>query len=279
MIQVLDKESGKTLGTLISWGDHPETLWSGNLMLTSDYPHYVREGIEKGVFKKDSLVKAGVGGVTVFVSSAVGGLMTTHPRLSVKDPFTGEEFKEPTFEKAAAQGKQVAHLALQAMDKPLEIIDSASISLVAKTFSIPLNNPMFKLAAMIGIMKRGTTGWMKMKSELAAVKIGPITIVTIPGELYPEILNGGVEAPAGQDFKIAPVEVPSIRELMPGKYKFMFGLANDEIGYIVPKSQWDEKAPYTYGKDGHPYGEVNSMGSETAPIIHKNMKEILEELK
>jgi hypothetical protein len=104
-------------------------------------------------------------------------------------------------------------------------------------------------------------------------------MVTIPGELYPEILNGGVESPEGQDFKISPVEVPSIREMMPGKYKFMFGLANDEIGYIVPKSQWDVKAPYTYGKDGAPYGEVNSLGPETAPLIHKNIKDMIFQLK
>ena len=279
MIQVLDKETSKTLGTLISWGDHPETLWSGNLMLTSDFPHYVREGIEKGVFNKDSLMKAGVGGVAIYASAAVGGLMTTHPRLAVKDPFSGEEFKEPTFEKAAAQGKQLANLALHAMDKPDKVIDSAAISIIAKTLPIPLDNTMFKLAAMLGVMKRGTTGWMKMKSELAVVKIGPISIVTIPGELYPEILNGVIESPAGQDFKISPVEVPSIREMMPGKYKFMIGLANDEIGYIIPKSQWDEKAPFTYGRDSSPYGEVNSLGPETAPTIHKNIKAMLEELK
>ena len=279
MIQVLDKETNKTMGTLISWGDHPETLWSNNLLLSSDFPHYVREGIEKGVYSKDSLMKAGVGGVAVYASACVGGLMTTHPRLTVKDPFSGEEFKAPTFEKAAAQGKSLANLALHAMDTPEEIIDSASISIVAKTLPIPLSNKMFKLAAMTGLMKRGTTGWMQMKSELSVIKIGPISIVTIPGELYPEILNGGIESPAGQDFAIAPVEVPAIRDLMPGKYKFMFGLANDEIGYIIPKSQWDEKAPFTYGKESNPYGEVNSLGPETAPIIHRNIKAMLEELK
>jgi hypothetical protein len=264
---------------LISWGDHPETLWSDNLLVSSDFPHYVREGVEKGVFSKDSLKKAGVGGVAVYASACVGGLMTTHPSITVKDPFSGEEFKAPSFEKAAAQGKQLANLALQAMDKPEEVIDSASISVIAKTVALPLYNNMFKLAAMTGIMKRGMTGWMKMKSELAVIKIGPISIVTIPGELYPEILNGGIESPVGQDFAIAPVEVPAIRDLMPGKYKFMFGLANDEIGYIVPKSQWDEKAPFTYGRDSQPYGEVNSLGPETAPIIHKNIKAMLEELK
>ena len=33
---------------------------------------------------------------------------------------------------------------------------------------------------------------------------------------------------------------------MKGEYKFVFGLANDEIGYIIPKSEWDEVPPYLY---------------------------------
>jgi len=137
---------------------------------------------------------------------------------------------------------------------------------------------MFKLGTATGVLDRGTTGWMKMRSEVSAFNIGPLSFTTIPGEVYPEILNGGVEAPEGQDFKLAPVEVPAIRDMMAGKYKFVIGLANDEIRYIVPKSQWDVKAPFTYKKDGAPYGEENSLGSETAPVLHKNLKEILGEL-
>jgi len=34
--------------------------------------------------------------------------------------------------------------------------------------------------------------------------------------------------------------------MMKGEYKFVFGLANDEIGYIIPKSEWDEVPPYLY---------------------------------
>jgi len=278
LIKAVDKENGATLGSLVAWADHPETLWSDDLLISSDFPHYVREGVEKGVFNKDSLMKPGIGGVAVYINGAVGGLMTTHPRLAVKDPFTGQEFKEPTFEKTEAQGKQLALLALKAMEKPVETIDSAAISLVVKTIFLSIDNTMFELGTAMGVLDRGTTGWMKMRSEVSAFKIGPLSFATFPGEVYPEILNGGIESPEGQDFKIAPVEVPAVREMMQGKYKFVFGLANDEIGYIVPKSQWDEKAPWTYKRDGAPYGEVNSLGSETAPALHKYMKEILGEL-
>jgi hypothetical protein len=108
--------------------------------------------------------------------------------------------------------------------------------------------------------------------------MGSASFVHIPGELYPEILNGGVESPEGADFGIAPVEVPAIRSVMPGKFRFFNGMSNDMIGYIVPKSQWDEKPPFTYGREKRPYGEINSLGPETAPILHKLVLELLEEM-
>ncbi|HOI48498.1 MAG TPA: hypothetical protein PK167_04290, partial [Prolixibacteraceae bacterium] len=278
LIKAVDRENGAVLGSLIAWANHPETLWSKNLLITSDFPHFVREGVEKGVFAGDTLKKPGIGGVAVYLNGALGGLMCTHPSLAVKEPFTGQEFKEPSFEKAAAQGKQLSLLALDAFEKPSEVIDSAVISVVVRSVSLPIRNRLFRLATALGVMNRGTTGWMKMRSELAFIRVGPISMVTIPGEIYPELVNGGVEAPAGNDFGIEPLEVPAIREMMPGKYKFVFGLANDEIGYIIPKSQWDVKAPYTYNRDNSPYGEENSLGPETASILHRNLREMIGEL-
>jgi hypothetical protein len=279
LIKAIDKENGVVLGSLVAWADHPETLWSKNLLVSSDFPHYVREGVEKGVFNGDSLMRAGIGGVCVYANGAVGGLMTTHPSLPVFDPFTGEEFNEPTFEKTEAQGKQLSLFALSAMGNPVETIETAGISLIVRTIPMKIDNNMFKLGSALGVMKRGTIGWMKMRSELSVAKIGPISLTTIPGEIYPELLNGPIDAPEGNDFGVQPVEVPPIREMMSGKYKFVIGLANDEIGYIIPKSQWDVDAPYTYGRDNSPYGEENSLGPETASVIHSNLKEMLEELK
>jgi len=114
---------------------------------------------------------------------------------------------------------------------------------------------------------------------VAAFRIGPVSFLAIPGEIYPELIEGGVESPPGNDFNIEPVELPPLRSLMPGKIKFVIGLANDEIGYIIPKSEWDTKPPYLYHADKSPYGEINSLGPETAPIIHETAKQLLIELK
>ncbi len=279
MIKAVDRDNGKVLGSMVFWANHPETLWSKNLLISSDFPHYLREGIEKGVFNGDKLVKPGIGGVCIYANGALGGLMTTHPDIPVKDPFTGVEYLLPSFEKIEVQGKQLALLALNAMENPVETVKSGGISLVVRGVALKMDNVLFKLGAALGVIKRGKISWMKIRSELAVIKLGPISFATIPGEIYPEIVNGGIETPEGSDFGITPQEIPPIREMMPGKYKFVLGMANDEIGYIIPKSQWDEKAPYTYGKDKSPYGEENSLGPETSVVIHNNLKEMLGELK
>jgi len=278
MIQAVDKETNATLGTLVAWANHPETLWSDNLYISSDFPHYLREGIEKGVFDGDSLVKQGVGGVSVYINGAIGGLMTTRASMPLDDPFLDTTYTEASFDKAKAQGERLAILALSALENPDTLVQQASLSVRAKTMNLPLDNNMFRLASMLGVLDFGMTGWFKTRTEVAAFTVGPASFISVPGEIYPEIVNGGVEAPEGQDFQISAVEDPSLRDLMPGDYKFVIALANDEIGYILPKSQWDVDLPYTYGREKAPYGEENSLGPETAPLLHKEFQNILKDL-
>ncbi len=279
IIRAVSKVTGKTSGSLISWADHPETLWSKNLLITSDFPYFIREGVEKGIYNGDSLMIEGQGGIAIYINGAVGGLMTTHPNLPVKDLFSGKEYKDPSFEKAESQGKRLAMLALTSMNNPEDRIEEASISLISRSLKIPVKNKLFRLGMMMGLFDRGSAGRFNMRTELAVFKIGPVTFATLPGEVYPEIINGGIDAVEGNDFGSYPVEVPPVREMMPGKHKFIIGLANDEIGYIIPNSQWDIKEPFSYRKGDAQYGEENSLGPETAPILHQNIKEMLSELQ
>ena len=56
----------------------------------------------------------------------------------------------------------------------------------------------------------------------------------------------------------------------------MINLANDAIGYIIPKSEWDNKAPWIYGEKEETYGEIVSLGPETAPAIHQAVTKIIK---
>ncbi len=280
LMQVQDLETNRTLGTLLNWSNHPETLWSKNVLITSDFPHYYRKFVEEGIYKGDSLVHKGLGGTAVFLNGAVGGLMTTRPNDTIRHPLSGEPLTGATFEKAEAQGMALALLSLQALDRaPGPPVDTGRLQIRARTIALPMDNLLFQLAGLTGVFKRGFIQWKQLRSEVSVWSIGPATFVHAPGELYPEILNGGVESPEGGDFGIPPVEVPAIASRVRSDFKFFVGLSNDMVGYIVPKSQWDEKAPYTYGQQKRPYGEINSLGPETAPIVHRSILELLDELE
>ena len=64
--------------------------------------------------------------------------------------------------------------------------------------------------------------------------------------------------------------------MMKAPYRMLFGLADDEIGYIIPKAEWDNEAPWLQNARKRFYGEVNSVGPETAPIIAGTLKELLQ---
>lgn len=279
IIQVIDFEADTSLGSLISWANHPETLWSDNLLISSDFPNYVRESVENGVKNGKSVLAEGIGGIAVYINGSIGGLMTTRPQFAIPDPFSGELINGVTFKKAKAQGQHIGLLMLNALRNESGIeIEQANIKLRAKTISIPLDNNNFKLGFALGIIKHGTTGWINVRTEVSAFQIGPASFITVPGEIYPEIVNGGVVSPSGQDFEILPVESPSLRSLMNGEIKFVFGLANDEIGYIIPKSEWDVEPPYLFDQKNSPYGEINSIGPEAAPIIYNTLITMLKSL-
>jgi hypothetical protein len=280
IIQAIDAQADTTLGTLLCWGNHPETLWSGNLLISSDFPHYWREYVERGIYKGDSLIAKGLGGTAIFFTGAIGGLMTTHPDIAIADPISGQSVVKGSFEKIDAQGKQLALLTFRALDSaarmPENTIRNGGISIRAQTFTIPLDNQFYKLAVALGVLDRGYTGWKQMRTEVAYLQIGDaLSLLCVPGEIYPEIIDGGIESPQGQDFAIGPQEIPPLRSLMKGRQRIILGLANDEIGYIIPKSQWDVDEPYTYDYKDAPYGEINSTGPEAGLLVHRALMKVI----
>ena len=122
----------------------------------------------------------------------------------------------------------------------------------------------------------------RTKTEVNYIKFGNLAeIVTIPGEIYPELVIGTSEkSDEGCDYFTVPFEEP-IKPMLKTRYKFIFGLTNDMVGYIIPKPLWDTKKPFAYhrkGMNSGQYNEVNSLGPETAGIVIKNIKLLIEEV-
>lgn len=279
VMQAIDAETDTTLGIIVNWANHPETLWSRNLLISSDFPHYIRESLENGITYQDTLVQKGFGGIAVFFNGAVGGLMAPHPSLPFNDPVRDTVFAEPSFEKTRTLGEQIALLAHNALSAEDTLTQMSAISLHAKTITVPLDNQIFRLASALGLLDRGSPSLFTSRTEVAVFQIGPAGFLSIPGEIYPEIIYGGIESPPGQDFSIDPVEVPPLQEKMSTTYKFYIGLSNDEIGYIIPKSEWDNEEPWLYLDERDTYGEENSLGPETAPLIYQELSELWKKME
>jgi len=276
LFRFTEQGSDRTIATFVNWGNHPEALGGGNPLITSDFCHYLREGIERGVPAPNGV--QGFGGICLYFQGMVGGLMT-QLGVTVPDRDRQNAYKDSSFDKAAALGLNTAIVACNALRSPrVWKNENPRLAIAAKTYLAPMQG-IFKWAVRLGLLHQGYYGQGRAKSEVNVIRIGDVCILTAPGELYPEIVQGGVEARAGRDFDIPPQEVPPLREEMEEKARmaFVIGLANDEIGYMIPKSQWDAVPPWTYGDDDQ-YGEENSGGPDVALTYHHVALNLLKKM-
>jgi hypothetical protein len=250
---------GRAIATLVNWNNHPEALGSRNTLITSDYVHYTREALEAAGF-----------GTVVFVNGALGG-MQSPLGAKIPDPETGRPAPEDSFRMAELVGRYAARHVMESQKraKPAKV---DTIGYREAMVRFPVSNVLFLMASKAGLfggrkaMKEGGTEAPVGLLRLSRGKRAVVEAALVPGELYPELSVGGAVCDPNGDFAGAPVETP-LKRMLAAPYRMLFGLANDEIGYILPKCQWDEKPPYTFGAKERWYGEVNSTGPEAARLL------------
>lgn len=279
---VREAEGPRVLGTLLNFGNHVELLWNKNLQLTADIAGYARRGVSDGLLYDGALYKPGLGGITLWLTGNIGGLITTGPEDGVLDVRSGEQILTPSFEKARAQGYVIAEAVLDTVTGGgFAPVAAPRIRVHQRSLEVPVANRPLVFGARIGVLDRDVRRVFSPQTdtEVALVEIGDVWIVCVPGELYPEIAVGGIVNPEGADYEMEPVEVPPLRSAMAGKVNLMVNLANDALGYIIPKSEWDARRPYLYGADEDTYGEIVSAGPDTARLVHGALMELFAEAK
>ncbi len=283
----VEDTAGETISTLVKWASHPETvLGFYDEAITSDYVHFLRETVEEEL-----------GGTAVFINGAIGGLLTS---LRVEVGYgTDKEASIPTMEHI---GKEAGKAALQAVEhsEPGEV---ENIETVRRKLYLPLQNPNFYVAALGGFLERGVfvegnparrepfppeLGGTEVEvlTEVMAVNMGKGQFLTVPGEIYPEVAIGGYHPPEKAHNPDKPTE-PVLTEHMSGEYNFIVGLANDQLGYIIPANDfvpleqegifWESGEHRVSGEEL--YGETNSLGPSTAPILAEKSVWLLERLQ
>ncbi|HEX8998256.1 MAG TPA: hypothetical protein VGB07_00050 [Blastocatellia bacterium] len=273
----------KTIATLINWNTHPESMEDKNTLLTSDFPHAIRETLEKKY-----------GGTAVYISGAIGAveiISDTNTKSTDRSQFDGQEFpldaktNRPafTFERMEAIGRDVGKAAIEALERG-EWSKSSRLEVKKADVKAPMDNQGYQFLSKLGVLDTisltADGPEPQIKTWIYAIALGDAQIVTTPGELFPEVFYGVAkykrsDCPAADTG--APSE-PGIRDAMTAKYRFIFGLCPDELGYIVPKYDW-RREPVDLKKlqikqavdpckdKGVPnhYHETNSASSELAP--------------
>ncbi len=207
-------ENDRPIATIVQFACHVEGIDSpdgGPLEVTADFPGYLCDAL-----------RGTTGAQALFLNGAVGGMVSG-------------DTDSRTHEEAERCGRRLAGIAerILATSRPIE----RTLAIRRQRIEIPVTNPRMRLFMKMH-EKRRPTYRGRIVSELFHLRLGSAEMVTIPGELLPEL-----------SFEIL--------ERMKGSPRMIVGLANDQLGYLIPGYDFREGA----------YEESMSLGPAAGPMV------------
>lgn len=193
----LDAPDGRAVATLVHFACHPETVTSKNRLLSADFPQALYATVE-----------AARPGVALLVQGPLGGMVTV-------------DAAGRTFEQAERIGAALGGLALDALGADLVAGAAAPLDVVSVPVWIPVQNRRYHLGSAFGIFAGRPFEDGYTRSEVQALRLGPVTLLALPGEVLPRLgfeLQARIAAP-----------VPLVASL-----------GNDELGYLLHEGDQDE---------------------------------------
>ena len=220
IVQAFD-ERGAAIATLVHFACHVESLEGGPKEIGADFPGVMADRVHKRG-----------GGVTVFLNGAVGGMVSGDNR-------------ERTFESSREMGLRLADIVLE-LAETAQPPESFELTVDVRPIEIPVTNQDFRpFYDRLRPLHRG-----RVKTEMMLIRLGEAELVSLPGELLPEI-----------SFEIL--------EQMKGFPRILIGLANDELGYMIP--------PYDF-REGF-YEESMSQGPAAGVVVRDTAIRMLQGLE
>jgi len=223
----------KSIANVVNFTAHPEVLWSDSKYITADYVASVYREVDSEL-----------GGITLFINGALGGMVTVDNR--------GEDGEDRnTFSEAERIGNIVAQKAIEAAANAQKQ-ESTDIVFLHGAVRVPMENPGFLMLTEAGILPKEMFRNGYVETEVNVIQIGDAQIATFPGEVLPKL---GLR----------------VKDAMSVPYKFVFGLANDELGYIIPAEDFSNEL--------YDYERSMSVGSQIGPATTGKILELLDFIK
>jgi hypothetical protein len=238
VVRVVSLEGDRTLGSIVVWSAHPETMSGRNNSLSPDFPAATIAKLERDW-----------GGTCLYLNSAIG--TQQQPSQRPLNDAEGRDLPPDSAERAARIGWLLAERAEKILETSGEKVISPTIRFATQQFFLEPRNEGLVEKMKAGLIRRivykdgiptqDFTGSVQVKTRMTLFRVGPIDFLTVPGELNPELEIG---LPAGFNPSQGPVHADNyavrkpLNTILRGKYKIVVGLGEDELGYIVPECDW-----------------------------------------
>lgn len=254
---------------MVSYASHAESLINTEeaASVSRDFPGVIAD-----------LLMEETGDEFLYMPAAIGGLIRTQ-ELPGTCGFTSQE------DCMYRTGQSLTDTLLSITEEE-EV--SPTLALARTELTIPLDNTLFEYYRFLGILDthavrgEGETGY-SILTELSVMKLGEYTFALIPGEIFPELVTGGYlsDDRAASPENENPLPLAEIAASHGQENLFILGLANDEIGYIIPPNDYlvHSTLPYfettedAYGENH--YEETNSTGIRAAACIADALDAVL----
>lgn len=198
VIQAVNPQTGKPIVTLVNYACHPEVL--NNHEITADFPHWLYETVEEKT-----------GAVCVYANGALGGMVTADYDEKPSD-------KGMNWQAAETIGRTMGQRVLDIIANA-DTQENTPIALQRTVFQVPMENKNFLALIQLGVFPKDIVDNGNITTEVSRITLGSAEILTLPGEVLPNI---GLY----------------LKRKMTGEHKFLFGLTNDELGYILTKEDF-----------------------------------------
>ncbi len=193
----VDGVDGRPIACLTNFACHPEILWEDNTKISPDFVHHLHKRVEEET-----------GAVSLFFNGALGGMVTGN-----LDDDTGYSERKSYYRK---MGGALGELAASTWDT----VQPAPVKQIihrTKRLWVSIENPHFLFMTNLGLFERKLQR-NEIETSIDFWQIGSAQFVTMPGEALPSV-----------GF--------AVKDRMGGDPNFLFGLANDEVGYILSTTE------------------------------------------
>jgi len=206
---------------IVNWCTHCGGNGSSNRQITSDFPYYMEKEIAEKADANFMIILGAIQSNAMNKNSELLGLPKEHTAVDTMN----------------AYGKAFANILMDISRGDEKAVDPV-LNICHKEIFLPLSNRVMILAFKAGlfqntVVKKGLPGY-ELVSEIGYAELGKnIAVALVPGEMEPSLAYGG-SLGATESWSGKAWRCPSIQDMAgPDKKLLVFGLANDQMGYIV----------------------------------------------